>query len=143
MPETRKAWQTLQEKSAFDLPSQLTNSQTSRFEADKARMGDFQDDSAFASLQNRKKEDADKFFEGGEKLQDTERAYLKIDRETGSGPLRIKNQIKLGEDVYSLLYATCFHYDLIYFFDKVYEKECQNDGEVGQVFSDVNPFDGQ
>lgn len=68
MPETRKAWQTLQDKSAFDQPSQLTGSQTSRFEADKAQMGDFQDDSAFASFQERKKEAGDKFFEGGEKL---------------------------------------------------------------------------
>jgi len=114
----------------------------SEFDINKVQLGD----SNFDSYQVKNANGREEEYEGGENEEPAvELPYLDLIRETGSGPVRIGNQIKLGSDVYSMLYASCFHHDLIHYYDKELNKSADQDDSQVVVFSDVNmnPFDSQ
>ena len=37
-------------------------------------------------------------------------------REAGTGPCRLGSSIEIGDDVYSMLFASCIRYDYIYYY---------------------------
>ena len=55
-------------------------------------------------------------FEKSERLREEEngKVYLKIQREPGSGPVRLNEKLTMREDLYSYLFITCFHAEYIH-----------------------------
>ena len=58
-------------------------------------------------------------IEGNERDANKEQSYQEIKREAGTGPRRIGKRIELGEDLYSMFFASMLHPDYVHFHVRV------------------------
>ena len=59
---------------------------------------------------------------------------MEIVREYGAGPVRIGNQIPMGEDIYTMLFASCIKYEYLYYYRSIKGKKGDlEDSEEGET----------
>ena len=78
---------------------------------------------------------------------------MELEREYGTGPFRIGTSIPLGDDIYSMLFASCLRHEYLYYYDKVNgqqgdisdteEEEEEKDKAKESAAKDAEPFDDE